>query len=101
VTATELADYERTFRRARLRKRYFLPPIVGSLIVIARASADADPDRQELGLVVGSFQLALFGVVMLIPDQVSRYTSRLREAGLGVSIAPVRGGAGLAMSGSF
>jgi hypothetical protein len=101
VTDAELARYEQVFRRSQLRKRYFLPPLVAGLGAVVYASQLESSEEQKLQLVLAGTNAALFSLGLLLPDPVTRYTRKLREAGLDLQITPVNAGSGLAVSGRF
>jgi hypothetical protein len=101
VTSDELAEYERTFRRSRVSKKYLIPPALAGAAVVAYSFTVDDPGEQESALLLGTMHLALIGVFALIPDPVTRYTRRLHDAGLDVKLAPLHAGAGLGVSGRF
>lgn len=101
VGEAELREHHRRFQRARVPKRYLIPPFIASAAALAYAANDGSALERDAGLWMAGTNLALLTLVLVMPDPVTKYERRLRAAGLRVTTSPVRGGGALSVGGRF
>jgi hypothetical protein len=102
LSAEEVATYDEAYRHSvGPHRRYALPLAIGAAANFLLAGYDTNSKESDRALYNGALLAGVAAILLIVPDPIARYTRRVKETGIQLSVAPTDAGAAVALRGRF